>query len=146
MALSPGQIEGLNNLPVRTATWNTKTIIVNDTINLLINKIERMEIYIFGITETHWTTDIPKIWEKDENVIIHSPRQDGIPRQGVALILNKKLSEHMINYECISSRLLKVTIELKSDRITYFVMYAPYTSYEDTYVEEFLYSKFIYYL
>ena len=56
--------------------------------------------------------------------------------QGVALILNKKLSEHMINYECISSRLLKVTIELRSDIITYFVVYAPDSSYEDTYVEK----------
>ena len=137
MALSPGQIEGANNLPVRTAIWNTRTLIDNDTIDLLINEIERMEIDIIGITETHWTTDIPTILEKDEHVVIHSPRQDGIHRQCVALILNKKLSEHMINYECISSRLLKVTIEIISDRITYFVVYAPDSSYEDTFVEEF---------
>ena len=43
----------------------------------------------------------------------------------------------MINYECISSRLLKVSIQLRSDRITYFVVYAPDYSYEDTHVEEF---------
>ena len=60
-----------------------------------------MEIDIIGITETHWITDIPTIWEKYEHVIIHSPRQDGIHRQGVALILNKELIEHMINSECI---------------------------------------------
>ena len=90
MALSPGQIEGANNLSVRTATWNTRTLIDNDTIDLLINEIERMEIDIIGITETHWKTDIPMIWEKDEHVIVHSLRQDGIHRQGVALILNKK--------------------------------------------------------
>ena len=63
-------------------------------------------------------------------------RQDGIVRQGVALILNKQLIWRMINYECISSRLLKVTIELRTDRITYFVVYAPDSSYEDTYVED----------
>ena len=32
---------------------------------------------------------------------------------------------------------MKVTIEIRSDRITYFVVYAPDSSYEDTYVEEF---------
>ena len=80
MALSPGKIEGANKLPVRTATWNTITLIDNDTIDLLIEEIERMEIDIIGITETHWTTDIPTIWEKDEYIIIHSPRQDGIHR------------------------------------------------------------------
>ena len=114
-----------------------RTLIDNDTIDLLINEIERMKIDIIGITDIHWTTDIPTIWEKDEHFVIHSPRQDYIHRQGVALILNKQLSEHMINYECISIRLLKVTIEIRSDRITYFVVYAPDSSYEDTYVEEF---------
>ena len=33
-----------------------------------------MEIDIIGLTESHWTADIPTIWEKDEHVIIHSPR------------------------------------------------------------------------
>ena len=41
----------------------------------------------------------------------------------------------MINYECISIRLLKVTIELRSDRIAYFDVYVQYSSYEDTYVK-----------
>ena len=74
MTLSPRQIEGTNNLPVRTATWNTRTRTDNDNIDLLINEIERMENDMIDITETHWTTDIPTIWEKDEHVIIHSPR------------------------------------------------------------------------
>jgi len=52
-----------------------------------------MGIDITGITETHWTTDIPTIWEKNGYVIIHSPRADGIHRQGVALILKKELAE-----------------------------------------------------
>ena len=85
-----------------------------------------MEIYIIGITETQCTTDIPTMWEKDEHVIIHLPRQDGIHRQGVDLIQNKQLIEHMINYECISIRLLKVTIEPRSDIITYKVYFVVY--------------------
>ena len=53
MALSPGQIEGANNLPVSTTTWNTRTLIDNDTNDLLINQIKRMEIDIIGIIESH---------------------------------------------------------------------------------------------
>ena len=39
-----------------------------------------------------------------ENVhfIIHSPRQDGICRQGVALILKKYLEDNIVNYKAIS--------------------------------------------
>ena len=64
-------------------------------------------------------------------------------RQGVDLIQNKQLIEHMINYECISIRLLKVTIEPRSDIITYkvyFVVYGvifivrPYTLATKTYM------------
>ena len=32
-----------------------------------------MGIDIIGITENHWTSDIPTIWEKNGHVIIHSP-------------------------------------------------------------------------
>ena len=59
------------------------------------------------------------MWEKDKHFIIHSPRQDGIHRQDIALILNKQLIKNIINYECISSSLLKVTIDLRTDRIKY---------------------------
>ena len=56
-----------------------------------------MEIYIISITETHWTTDIPTMWDKYEHVIIHPKRQDGIHRQCVTLILNK-LSVYQVDY------------------------------------------------
>ena len=61
-----------------------------------------MGIDIIGITETHWTSDIPTIWEKNGHVIIHSPRQDGICRQGVALILKKQLEDNIVNYKIYS--------------------------------------------
>ena len=137
MALSPGQIVGANNLPVRIATWNTRTLKETDTIYIILHETERMGIDIIGITETHWTSDIPTIWEKNGHIIIHSPRQDGICRQGVALILKKHLGEKIENYKAISSRLLKVTMEWESERVTYFIVYAPDSSYDDLIVEEF---------
>ena len=50
MTLSPGQKEGANNNQVRTATWNTRTLIDNDTIDVLINEFELMEIYITAVS------------------------------------------------------------------------------------------------
>ena len=61
MALSPGKIEGANNLPVRIAIWNTRTLKETDTIYILLHETERMGIDIIVITETHWTSDIPTI-------------------------------------------------------------------------------------
>ena len=39
IALSPGQIEGANNLPVRTATWNTRTLKETDMIDILLGRM-----------------------------------------------------------------------------------------------------------
>ena len=61
-----------------------------------------MGIDIIGTTETHWTSYIPTIWEKNGHVIIHSPRQDGICRQLVVLILKKQSEEKIVNYTFIS--------------------------------------------
>ena len=44
MALSPGQIEDVNNLPVRTATRNTRTLKEMDTIEILLHETEIMEL------------------------------------------------------------------------------------------------------
>ena len=74
MALSAGQIEGAKNIPVRMATWNTRTLKETNTMDILLHEIERIGIDFIGITETHWTSDIHTIWEKNGHVIIHSPR------------------------------------------------------------------------
>ena len=81
IALRPGQIEGANKLPVRIDTWNTRTLKETDNIDILLHETEIMRIDIIGITETHWTLDIPTIWEKNGHVIRHSPRQDRICKQ-----------------------------------------------------------------
>ena len=81
MALSPGKIKGANNLPIRIAIWNTRTLKETDMIYILLHETERMGIDIIGITETHWTSDILSIWEKNGHIIIHSPLKDGICRQ-----------------------------------------------------------------
>ena len=62
MAFSHGQIEGANNLYIRTAIWNTITLKETDTIDILLHATERMRIYIIGITQIHYTSDIPMIW------------------------------------------------------------------------------------
>ena len=42
MALSPVQKVGANNLPVRIAIWNTRTLKEMDTIDILLHETEIM--------------------------------------------------------------------------------------------------------
>jgi len=43
----------------------------------------------------------------------------------------------MVAYECISSRLVKITLQWDSKRVTFFTVYAPDSGYDDKYVEAF---------
>ena len=47
------------------------------------------------------------------------------------------MEEKIVNYKAISSRLLKVNMEWESDRITYFIVLSPDSSYDDATVEYF---------
>ena len=47
------------------------------------------------------------------------------------------VGREQVNYKAISSRLLKMTMEWESDRITYFMVYEPDFSYDDATVEYF---------
>ena len=139
MALSPGRNEGAKILPVfRLSTWNTRTLHGMDKTELLLKEKDRMKIDILSVTETHWTMDKPTIWESGKYVIIQSPNQDGVHRQGVAIILKKQLAESLVDYQTISSRLLKTTLELGSSNVNIFTVYAPDCNYDDQQYEEFL--------
>ena len=54
-----------------------------------------MAIDIIGITETHCTVAIPTMWEKMNTLSFTHHYKTAY--KGVSLILNKQLSEHMIN-------------------------------------------------
>ena len=47
------------------------------------------------------------------------------------------MAENLVSYECISSRLMKITIQWNSKIVTFFTVYAPDTSCDDKYLEEF---------
>ena len=130
--------EGAKNLPVRIATWNTRTLREKDSTELLLHEIGEMQINVIGITETHWTSDIPPMWEQNGYVIIHSSREDGIHRQGVATIIKKETAENLVSYDCISSRLMTATFQWNTNEVTtFFTVYAPDSSYDDVEVDNF---------
>lgn len=73
-----------------------------------------MKIDIIGILEILWATNVPTMWEKNGYVIIYSPHDDGICRRGVAVILTKEMADYLVSNECISSRLMEITIQWNS--------------------------------
>ena len=72
----------------------------------LLNEMTRFKIDILGASETHWTTDTQEAFEHQNFVILQAGRNDGLHRQGVALIINKEFPKSMTSYQAISERLI----------------------------------------
>ena len=53
----------------------------------LLNEMIRFKIDILGASETHWTADTQEAFEHQNFVILQAGRNDGLHRQGVALII-----------------------------------------------------------
>ena len=103
----------------------------------LLNEMTRFKIDILGATETHWTTDTQEAFEHQNFVILQAGRNDGLHRQGVALIINKEFSKSMTSYQTISERLICATFNTVEGPTTVFQTYAPDSSYSNETSEEF---------
>ena len=70
-------------------------------------------------------------------MILQAGRNDGLHRQGVALIINKEFSKSMTSYQAISERLICATFNTVEGPTTVFQTYAPDSSYSNETSEEF---------
>ena len=96
------KIQNINNKKKRTiATWNVRTMNDDGKLDQLLNEMTRFKIDILGASETHWTTDTQEAFEHQNFVILQAGRNDGLHRQGVALIINREFSKSMTSYQAI---------------------------------------------
>ena len=86
----------------------------------LLSEIERLNIDILGVSETHWTKEIEESFEEGQYAVLHSYRQDIVHRQGVAIVMSKEVAECMTDYKPISE-MMSVTIAFKEDRSSYHI-------------------------
>lgn len=124
------------------ATWNVRTL--NDDSKLdsikftnLLSEMNRFQIDLLGVSETHLDSDIPENFTEQGFTFIHSPRKDFIHRQGVATIVSERLSPYLINYNLISERVMSVTLKFETNPIVVFTVYAPDSSYDSNVIDEF---------
>ena len=62
----------------------------------LLNEMKRLHIDILEVSETHWTNETTKAFQKEQHVIIHSRRTGHIHRQCVTIILKGKLAKQLV--------------------------------------------------
>ncbi|CAH1239030.1 Hypp5694 [Branchiostoma lanceolatum] len=87
-------------------------------------------INILGLSEVRWTDSGKFI--SDNKTILFSGRQDGIHRDGVALILDKPAASALEEWSPINERLLTARFVTTHAKVTIVQCYAPTNEREDT--------------
>ena len=115
----------------RIATWNVRGLNEDFKTDTLIKEMKRLKINILGLSETHWTTEIPETFEKSSYSFLQAGNKDIVKRRGVGIILDQESRKALLDYKLISERLLSVTVNTLQGPLTIFQVYAPDSSYDD---------------
>ena len=91
--------------------------------------MKHLLIDILGVSETHWTNETSKAFQKEQPVIIHSCRTDHLHWQGVAMILKEKLAKQLVEYDFINERIMITQLKTTQEPLFVFQVYAPDSLY-----------------
>lgn len=134
-----GNSAPLYNDCFNTGTWNVRGLLEPGKMANVIQEMERMQIDILGLSETHWkevgefSTSIPTI-DSHYSVIYSGGKQS---RQGVAFIMNEKSRKSMLYYHTVNERIILTKLQEKSNEVLIVQIYGFTEDAEREDVEEF---------
>ena len=114
-------------------TWTVKPM-NQGKLEVVKQEMVRMNIDIFGISELKWTG--MNGFNSDDHYIYHSG-QESLRRNGVALIVNKKVRNSVLGCNLKNDKMISVHFESKLFNITVIQVYAPTTNAEEAEAEQF---------
>src|SRR5215467_2817125 len=103
-------------------------------LDVVKNKMERMDIDILGISELRWkgfghfTSD---------NHVVYYAGNESRRKNGVAFIVTKRLAKSVMKYHIVSDRIISIRLLGKPVNITVIQIYAPTTDAEEEDVDIF---------
>ena len=122
------------------STWNVTSLVSNTCKMYQLEKgFDEYGLEVLGVTETHMPGSGTQILGNGA-VMIYSGRSDGMRREGVAVVLSKKMKNALISYTPVSERVMTARLHSKHINISVTVVYAPTedaeTSKKDSFYRE----------
>ena len=122
---------------INIGTWNVLSLVSSTSkLHELSEAITEYKLNILALTETHMLGTSEDVLENG-SLFINSGRLDGQRRQGVGLVLSKKLKHSLISYTPISERLLVARLHSRHVNVSVVVAYAPTETSEDNEKDSF---------
>lgn len=117
-------------------TWNVRGLI--QTGKLAIVEKEVSNYPIVGLSETHWRGS-GHFETRNKNIVFYSGNEDST-RNGVGIIVNKKLEHAIREYRAINDRIIMIRLRSNPTNINIIQVYLPTTDARDENVDE-MYSQ-----
>lgn len=132
VARPKGKIRGCKEL-VRLGTWNVRSM-NQGKLDIVKAEMDREKMDLLGISEMRWTQS--GHFRSNEHWVYFSGNE-AQRRNGVAFILNKRISHTVLKYNAISDRAISIRLQGTPVNITIIQVYAPTADAEDEDIEQF---------
>ena len=99
-----------------------------DKLEVVKQEMARVNIYILGISELKWTG--MGEFNSDDHYIYYCG-QESLRKNGVALIVNKRIQNAVLGYNLKHNRMISVCFQGKHFNITVIQLYAPMNNAEE---------------
>ena len=114
-------------------TWNVRSM-NQDKLEVAKQEMARVNVDILGISELKWTG--MGEFNSDDHYIYYC-RQESLRRNGVAIMVNKRVQNAVLGSSLKNDRMNSVRFQGKTFNITVIQVYAPTSNAEEAEVERF---------
>ena len=114
-------------------TWNVRSM-SQGKLEVVKQEMARVNVNILGISELKWTG--MDEFNSDDHYIYYCG-QESLRRNGVAIIINKRVQNEVLRCNLKNERMISVRFQGKPFSITVIQVYAPTTNAEEAEVEWF---------
>ena len=114
-------------------TWNVR-FMNQGKLELVKEEMARVNVDILGISELRWT-GMGEL--NSDGHYIYYCRQNSLKRNGVAIIVNKRVQNAVLGCNLINDRMISVLFQGKPFNIMVIQVYAPTSNAEEAEVERF---------
>ena len=116
-----------------TGTWNVRST-DQGKFEMVKQEVARVNVDILGISKLRWTG--MGEFNSDDHCIYYCA-QESLRRNGIALIVNKRIQNAVLGCSLKSDRMISVRLQGKPFNITIIQVYAPTTNAKEAEVEWF---------
>ena len=123
---------------LRIASWNVRTLYEAGKCQQAINEMQRYNLHILGVSESHWIQFGQKRL-RSGFLVLFSGRDQAPHREGVALILSKTAQNTLRGWEAHGPRIIMASFSSRSKKVNINVVqvYAPTNDAEEEVKDEF---------